>query len=475
MTSCVMPSQFPVTAHTDFVGLGSTFVVIKGYKHNGIDYIPEAIKRGASTIVIQESVVIPQNINDLINLHNVTIERVEDTRAALATLSAQAAGYPARSLRIIGITGTKGKSTSSALVAHLLQQSGYQTALLSTVHNKIGATIFPAPLTTAQPDYLHQFFKLALDHGVTHVVMEVAAQALSLHRIDTIQFDGIIFTNFSQEHAEFYPSMQDYFSAKTAIFSHAKPGACRIVNYDNDWCKTLSGDDITTFSFQSSQADICADLKQQIPFVRFGITYQGVRHEFECPSLIGSFNAYNAGMAIALCQGLGIPAPLLADALTTFPGVPGRMQRHLLPNNATAIIDYAHNPSSFENLFIVLRQLTHQLIVVFGAGGERDRTKRPQMGAIAAEYADLVIITTDNPRSEDPATITHDILAGISNSLMNKVICEPDREKAIEMAYQLSSPHAIIALLGKGPDEYQMIGTIKYPFSEAQILARLTR
>lgn len=475
MIRCAMPTQFPVTAHTDFVGMGSTFVVIKGYKHNGIDFIPEAIKRGASTIVLDHAAIIPQEIHELMLRNNISIERVEDARAALATLSARAAGYPSRSLCIIGITGTKGKSTSSALLAHLLQQSGYHTALLSTVHNKIGDTLFPAPLTTAQPDYLHQFLKLALDQGVTHVVMEVAAQALSLHRVDTIAFDGIIFTNFSQEHAEFYPSMDDYWRAKSAIFSYAKPGAYQIVNVDNEWCKKLTGNNITRFSFHPHQADVSADLMQQIPFIRFGLTNQADRHEFECPSLIGSFNAYNAGMAVAMCQALGVPAALLADALTTFPGVPGRMQRHQLPNGATAIIDYAHNPSSFENLFQVLRKLTHQLILVFGAGGERDRTKRPQMGAIAARYADLVIITTDNPRSEDPATIMRDILEGVEEPLMGKVLCELDREQAITLAYSRSTSNAIIALLGKGPDEYQIIGTTKVPFSEAQILSRLPR
>lgn len=466
-----LPTHFPVTCHTDFVGKNSIFVAIKGYKNDGIEYIPLALQKGATTIVVQQSAVLSGEILHLIEQHDAQLIKVENSRLALAQLSASHAGWPANKLRIIGITGTKGKTTTSFLVEHILKTAGYRTALLSTVHNKIDDTLFAAPLTTAQPDYLHQFLKLCVDQKIDWVVMEIAAQALSLHRTDGLQLDGIIFTNFSQEHAEFYASQDDYFQAKKRIFDLAKPEARLIINADDSWCLPLIKEySASSISLENNQADFFMQLQESSPCIKALLTGKQSTIDIDCPALLGRYNAYNIAAACAMVSSLGVDAAAIAKGLKTFDCVPGRMQRYVLPNGALSIIDYAHNPSSFEQILSLLRSMTDQLIVVFGAGGDRDKTKRPVMGAIASRYADIVILTMDNPRSEDPQAIIQDILAGISQDNLNKVNCILDRQRAIEQAYTYSKQSTIIALLGKGPDEYQIIGTTKIYFSESKIL-----
>src|SRR6266446_6278239 len=209
--SIAFPSIFPVTCHTDFVGQNCCFVAIEGYADNGIKYIKQAIEKGARTIVVHHNCLLDDELCAFMQVHNITLKRVDNTRMALAKLSAEAAGFPAQQLKIIGITGTKGKTTTSFLLEHILQSAGYKTALISSAKNRINGHDFPAPLTTPQPDYLQQFLKLCVEHGVDYVVMEVAAQALTLHRVEGIIFCGVIFTNFSLEHLEFYPTLDEYF------------------------------------------------------------------------------------------------------------------------------------------------------------------------------------------------------------------------------------------------------------------------
>ncbi len=467
-----MPKIFPVTCHTDFVGQNSIFVAIQGYADNGINYIKSAIEKGARTIVVHQTVLLPDDLCSIIQECNVTVQRVDNTRKALAQLSAQAAGFPARQLKIIGITGTKGKTTTSFLLEHILRCTGYKTALISSAQNKMNGTVFPASLTTPQPDYLQQFLKLCVDQGVEYVIMEVAAQALTLHRVEGITFCGIIFTNFSHEHLEFYPDLDNYFRAKCLIFNQATDDAPILINNDNEYCMSLleQHSHMMSFGFNSTEniyhgkllTDAIASIKLQLR-----------EYHFACHSLFGTYNGYNVLAAASMALALRISPDDISRAFETFAGVPGRLQEHVLPNGARCFIDYAHNPESFHAVLSTLRALTSQLIVVFGAGGGRDKSKRPMMGCIAAEIADIVMITSDNPRLEDAATIANDIIGDIPQSLTHKIIQELDRKKAIEYAYQLSDQDSIIALLGKGPDEYQIIGTTKHYFSERSIVEQL--
>lgn len=452
--------QLPVTSHTRHVGPGSTFVVVKGYKEDGIRYVPDALAAGATTIVIEEDVVIDDTLQALVERYGAQLVRVKNSRHALAELSAQAHGYPARSLTIIGITGTKGKSTTTFLLAHLLRSSGIKTAFLSTVKNCIDATDYATELTTQQPDYIHAFLRRCVEAGVTHVVMEVAAQALTLHRVSGIEFSAGAFLNFSLEHSEFYATQDDYFAAKAVLLKQLTPGACFVVPQDDVRIRGVAQAHAGTI-FLESAPTTRADLA--------GIRFEHEGRVYACPALVGSFNIFNARVAITLAQYLGCPPATMQEALTTFQGVPGRLVPYRLAQGAIVFIDYAHNPLSFERVLGAMRGLTDHMIVVFGAGGDRDATKRPLMGAIAAQFADHIIVTTDNPRSEDPAAIVTDILAGIPPATSCEV--EPDRQRAVEKACDLSRKGSLVMLLGKGPDEYQLIQGVKTPFSERAIVA----
>jgi UDP-N-acetylmuramoyl-L-alanyl-D-glutamate--2,6-diaminopimelate ligase len=465
------PTQFPVTSHTKHVGPGSTFVAIKGMQQDGIDYIKEAIAKGATHIVIANDAHILHDCIAFMQQKSITLQRVPDTRLALAHLSALAAGNLAQKLKIIGITGTKGKTTSSFLLEHILKSAGHKTALLSTVYNRIGDTQLPTHLTTQQPDYLHQFFKVCVQEGVEYVVMEVAAQAFTLHRVHGLQFDGALFTNFSQEHAEFYATEHDYFAAKKEIIQHLKPGAPLMINNDDARCAQLPG---IAFSLQHPSALYYAHaITTGSQGIEFQARFDKRQETMVCPALMGAFNVYNLLGVLGLALELGVDCSAIQKAFASFEKVPGRLERYPLPDGRCCIIDYAHNPSSFESILSTLRTLTSHLIVVFGCGGDRDATKRPVMGSIASKYADLVVLTTDNPRSEDPQKIIDQICAGIPHAQQKKCVTVLDRKEAIEYAYNNSKPGSLIALLGKGPDEYQIIGNEKTYFSEAEIIKQL--
>lgn len=467
--------HFPVTCHTDYVGPGSTFVAIKGFKQDGTIYISSAIKRGASTIAIEHDVFLSTDILSLIHDNNVTVLRVKNSRRSLAELSAKAHGYPAKKLKIVGITGTKGKTTTAFLLEHMLKTAGYKVALLTTVKNSIVDTSFKAPLTTPQPDYIHYFLKQCVDVGVDYVVMEVAAQALTLHRIAGLLFDGIIFTNFELEHTEFYSSIDSYFNAKCKIFEQLKAGSPAYINADDAWIKKITPTgDLYNFSLKNKDADYFADpIAHDDYHVSCSFLWQGQEKKIDCPGLLGNFNLYNVVAACSLACSLGIAFDVIDTSLQSFNGVPGRLERYTLSNGAYYFVDYAHTPSSYKAVLSLLRLLTTKLIVVFGAGGERGHDKRPVMGALVAEYADIVIITSDNPRSEDPQQIIDDVYAGISSNKQNKVIREIDRFKAIKKAYALTEKRSIIAVLGKGTEECQIIGDKKVAFSDVGILRLL--
>lgn len=469
------PKTFPVTCHTDFVGNGSTFVAIQGMHQDGMQFVPLALERGARTIVVQRDVKLDAQIEQLIVHNNATVIRVDNTRRALAELSAQALDYPAKKLKIIAVTGTKGKTTSVFLIEHLLRSLGYKTALLSSVYNKILETILPTQLTTQQPDYLHVFLQQCVTESIDYVVMEVAAQALSLYRVHTIEFDAILFTNFDHEHGEFYASMEEYFQDKCSLFNQRKKYAPVLVNADNSWCKQLleQHSDFLSFSCTDQEASyFITDIIRSLQGTQ-GIIYCNQETvAFSC-ALVGIFNAYNILGALALCHVLGNSFDTLVGALKNFNCVPGRLELISMPNGARAIIDYAHNPSSYSSVLKTLRELCNHMIVVCGAGGDRDKTKRPIMGALATQYADVVIFTSDNPRSENPAAIVQEMIAGVDATLLSKVIVELDRERAIEKAYTLSNSESILVLLGKGPDHYQLIKGQKMYFNEAEILKRL--
>lgn len=465
-----IPNIFPVTAHTHHVGPGSTFVAIAGKKQNGVDYIARAVAQGATTIVIEERAELPHATAQLLQQKNIQLMRVANTRLALAQLSAQALNYPAQKLTIIGITGTKGKTTTTFILEHLLRAAGHATALLSTIGNRIFEQQFPTALTTQQPDYLQVFLDVCVRAGVTHVVMEVSAQALSLHRLDGILFDSIIFTNFSQEHAEFYACQEDYFAAKKSLFLQLTPQASAFINVDDEYGKRLLQEYPQSISFGVAPPSQVRVESLQGPHLAGVIHAHNKKISLECPNLIGMHNLYNVLSAAAVALRYHVLPATITHAMKTFKGVPGRMELYQLPNGARCVIDYAHTPSAFQAILTTLRSMTDHLIVVFGCGGDRDPIKRPEMGRIAATLGDLVFVTSDNPRSEKLHDIVAQIMQGIDEQYKEKVVCEYDRQQAIVRACQASQHTSIVALLGKGPDEYEEVQGVKTFFSERAII-----
>ena len=438
--------QLRVASHADQVVPGGTFVAIHGIKHNGADFIPRALERGAQRIVIQSGEELPRQTIALVEQYGASVLWVADARRILAELSAEAYGYPANKLKIIAVTGTKGKSTTVFLLEHILRTLGLSTALVSTVYNSInGVPLPPTGMTTPLPDYLHAFFAQCVSQDVEWVICEAAAQAFSMQRFAGMVFDAAIFTNFSQEHGEFYPTMDEYFAAKEQIITHLKAQAPLFINQNDRAVMRL--------------------VQKYAPSILFS------RDErFYASELIGSFNEYNVTAAATCVEHFfGFMADQINHALGNFVGVPGRLNRYVLQNGAQVVIDYAHNPSSYEAVLGALRPLTKDLIVVFGCGGDRDKAKRPIMGAIAARFADTLILTSDNPRGEDSAMIAQDIMEGVPGGV--EVVQLLDRKEAIEYAItKRSHRESMIVLLGKGPEEYQIIQGIKYPFSEKCIV-----
>ena len=442
-----MPQIFPVTLHTKHVGFGSTFVAIKGYVRDGTDFIVQAINRGATKIVIDKAC----KPLDKIFLHkHVEFVLVDDCRKSLAELSAQSLDYPSKKLKIIGVTGTKGKTTTTFLVEHILRESGYKTALLGGVKNKILDDQEKSDLTTYGADYLHMFFAQCVKHGVTHVVMEVSSHALALDRLHGIEFDAVGFTNLAWEHIDFHETMEDYFQAKFLALEQVKENGVVVINTDDKWgalaAKKLSSKKVVSFGLKKNNLVV--------------------------PELFGKFNAYNILMAVKLCKQFGLSFEKIKTSLKTFPGVPGRLQKHILKNGAVSFVDFAHNPSSVEAVLSALRPLTNHLIVVFGCGGDRDKAKRSKMGRVASIYGDEIIVTDDNPRYEDPLAIRQEILKGISENKRDIVTCVPDRKEAIERAVACSRKGSIIAILGKGHEEYNLIKNKRNYFSDIQEIER---
>lgn len=448
MKKITLPNIWPVACHTDNIGKNSVFIAIKGDNLDGARFISKAQKKGATKIV------------------------TENGRKQLSALSAKAWGNPAKKLKIIGVTGTKGKTTSVYALRHILHESGKKVAMITGVENMIGDQKFEANLTTPQPDYLHMFFAQCVNAGIEYVVMEVSAQALSLHRANDIEFAGMVFTNLEMEHSEFYENIDVYFAAKCRLLEFLKDDAFVVVNADDKWgSKVLERIDVAhpelvegLITFGVEQGD-CRLTIGSDGLVKLNFSLNDF--EYGPINMAGKFNAYNLAGAALCAQQVGISNESIKKALSTFVSAPGRMEIYNLPNGARGVVDYAHTPASFRNILQLMRGQTKNLIVVFGAGGGKDHPKRPLMGEIATKFCDTVILTNDNPRNENPNDIVIDI---IGEQLEENFLVEFDRAKAIKLAYGLSGDGSVIVLLGKGPDEYQVVGDNKFFFSDRQEL-----
>lgn len=445
---------------------GCLFICIPGANADGHDFAAQVVESGARVLVVQRDVKLPEEVE-------VTVIRVEDTRYAMAFISAAYFGHPAKRLKVIGITGTKGKTTTTYLVKNILEEAGRRVGLIGTIEVIIGDTHIHANNTTPESYLVQQYFKQMADAGCDTVVMEVSSQGLMLHRTQGFVFDYGIFTNIEPDHIgpNEHKDFEDYLACKGLLFRQCLVG---IVNKDDEhWEKVTAGHTcrIETYGIKQD-ADLRAEDLQLISGGgKLGVSFRvkGLMNFQAQLSMPGRFSVYNALTAIAICRHFGVSEEAVEKAL---PGakVKGRIEFVKVSDDFTLMIDYAHNAMALQSLLSTLKEYEpHRLVCVFGCGGNRSRIRRFEMGEVSGRLADLTIITSDNPRFEEPLDIMEDIKTGIDRTDGNYVeIC--DRKEAIAYAIAHGEPGDIIVLAGKGHEDYQEIKGVKYPMDERELI-----
>src|SRR3954454_12444410 len=438
---------------------GTLFFCVPGFTRDGHDFAADAVARGAAALVVQRplGLGVPEVL-------------VEDVRAAMALAAARFYGDPTATLRVAGITGTNGKTTTAFLVRALLEGAGLQTGLLGTVKSVVGGEDRKTERTTPEAFDLQRTFREMLDAGDVTCAMEISSHALELKRASGIHVAAAVFTNLTQDHLDFHPTMEDYFQAKRLLFA-SELTAVRIVNADSAYGRRLIEEfDCVTFAL-SSEADYRAvDVRTDATGCDFTVESPDGSFAARVP-LPGRFNVLNALGAWAAARALGVPASGLAASLREAATAPGRFQPVDAGQPFGVVVDYAHKPDALEQVLLAARELASgRLIVVVGAGGDRDRGKRPLMGEIAARLADFAFITSDNPRSEPPSAIIDDIVAGIASSPHAAVSRGVARRASILRAIELAAPGDVVVIAGKGHEQGQEFENgRKEPFDDTQV------
>ena len=439
---------------------GNLFVAICGYDTDGHKYIPMALEKGAACVLCEKAPAEGEYV------------LLSDTRRGLALAGANWYGNPAGEMTMIGITGTNGKTTTTYLVKHILEDClSAKVGLVGTIQNMIGDEVLHTERTTPESLELQALFRHMADAGCTHVVMEVSSHALCLHRVDGVTFDVGVFTNLTQDHLDFHKTMEEYCRAKAMLFARSKVGA---VNVDDPWAKEILAHatcPVITYSAKGQAALEATDIRLEPHHVAFTAHYQGT--ETACTlGIPGAFSVYNALSALSAALALGIAPEKAAASLATARGVKGRAEVVPTPGkDYTVLIDYSHTPDSLENILKTVREFARgRVIAVFGCGGDRDPIKRPIMGKIAADLADLVVVTSDNPRTEDPMAIIDQILVGIPKDQTPTTVIE-NRRQAIRWAMDNAQAGDVIVLAGKGHETYQEIGHEKFHLDEREEVA----
>ena len=456
------PVEVTDLAYDDrLVGPGTLFFCVPGFTRDGHDFASVAVERGAVALVVQRSLGL-----------GVPEVLVEDVRAAMAPAAARLHGDPTARLKVAGVTGTNGKTTTAYLLRSLLEAGGHRTGLLGTVSSVVGGVEEPTVRTTPEAIDLQRTFAAMLVAGDTHCAMEVSSHALELRRADAVHWAVAIFTNLTQDHLDFHPSMEAYFAAKRRLFERAE--GPRIVNADDPYGARLAREFADAITFGLEHGDVRAT---EVSFGPSGSTFtlDGVAMQAPLP---GRFNVANVLAAVAAARAFGVPDAVIAAALPHAARVPGRFEPIDEGQDFAVLVDYAHTPDGLENVLQAARGLTAgRVLVAFGAGGDRDRAKRPLMGAVAARLADVVVITSDNPRSEDPEAIVAEVAAGTRQAGSHaRVEVKVDRRAAIERAVAIAAPGDVVVVAGKGHEQGQeLAGGRKVPFDDATVAREALR
>lgn len=471
----------PLTADVEIGGIrydsrrvspGECFVALRGTGFDGHRFIAEALQRGATAVVIDDD----NALSDSLALHHgVTKILVADTRRALAQLAATFFGHPSKKLTMVGVTGTNGKTTTAYLIRSIFEASGRSAGLIGTIEYVFGQTSSPASHTTPESLELQELLARMVGVGCNAVAMEVSSHALHQSRVYGIDFSAAVFTNLTQDHLDYHGSMEEYFRAKRILFDGLRADAPAVINADDPWGRVLQAERrgaLTTYGFRSGSTVTVRDSAATLEGTAITVSVESAPLRLRSP-LVGTFNVYNILAAFAAAHALRMPLDAIVSGIERLGAVRGRFERIRSPRGWTAIVDYAHTPDALENCLRTIRALLPEgrpgrVITVFGAGGDRDRTKRPAMGAIAASLSDVVILTSDNPRSEDPLSIIRDIAAGIPPRVPYDV--EPDRRRAITQALERARSGDVVLVAGKGHEDYQVIKGDRLHFSDREII-----
>lgn len=469
-----------ITVDSRSVKEGFVFFALKGEKVDGLDFVKKAIQSGASVIVTDRKVIV----------HGVKVVVVKDVEKTFSKCAANFYKNPSQRLKGCAVTGTNGKTTTAYLIEAALKSKGLKVGIMGTIAYKYFNKEIEAPLTTPMADRVCSFLKDMADDGVTHFVMETSSHGLSRHRVDFVNFDAKVFTNLSQDHMDYHKTMDDYFEAKARLFKDPVFGTGKsVINIDDEWGKILASDEDVKDKFTYSTNDESADIHPKTVDIFEG----GIKATISTPigdiqinsNLMGDYNLMNIMASIGALIAFGLTQDEIAEGINTLKAVPGRLEEVTVEgseNRVRVFVDYAHTDDALRRVLKTLKNsVKGRLICVFGCGGDRDKGKRPLMGKAAMEESDIGILTSDNPRTEDPMAIINDIREGVKDyreiektekfGTDNFMIVELDRKKAIELAITNANDGDTVLIAGKGHEDYQIIGTEKIDFDD-RVVAR---
>jgi UDP-N-acetylmuramoyl-L-alanyl-D-glutamate--2,6-diaminopimelate ligase len=454
------------------VGPGDVFVAIRGNESDGHRFVPDALSAGAKVVVVEDDAA----VHDSLCLHEGAVKIVvPDARKALAVMAANITGHPGRRLTMVGVTGTNGKTTTTHLIKSILEAGGQRVGLIGTTGNIIGTQLLPSTHTTPESLELHRLLLDMVEGGCTAAVMEVSSHALALSRVHGISFAAGVFTNLTQDHLDFHATMDAYAATKRRLFDSLEPGAAAVINADDPAAQRMVAGTrarIIRYGIDAPAEVSAVNIVSGMSGTR--LTLKGdVMQELTSP-LVGEFNVQNILAACATGIALGVSSQAIARGIAVAPPVRGRFEQVHTADGRIAIIDYAHTPDALERCLRTIRRLlpagSGRLITVFGCGGNRDRGKRPVMGRIASELSDVTIITSDNPRREDPRAIIDEILGGVRAGAV--VETEPDRRAAIRRGLDLAAQGDVLLVAGKGHETYQVIRDTTLHFDDREEVER---
>ena len=442
---------------------GNIFVCITGFKTDGHKYAADAIDRGAIAVIAE------RDISEL----GVTCVICKNTRLALAKSAANFYGHPEKKFRLIGITGTNGKTTATYLVKSVLESLGRKVGLIGTNQNMIGTEVIPSKHTTPDSLELMQLFSQMAEKGAEYVVMEVSSHSLALDRVTACRFDVGAFTNITQDHLDFHKTMENYLAAKSILFTISKAG---VINRDDSGSDYLlehsTCERMLTYGIESDCDIHASDVKLSEKGVAFKVSYENKEYDVEL-GIPGMFSVYNALTAFGCLVSAGIHMDDAVEGLKSARGVKGRIEVVETNRDFSVIIDYAHTPDGLYNVIRTIRGFCKgRIITVFGCGGDRDAGKRPKMGRIAAELSDYCVVTSDNPRTENPVAIINDVVEGVKNGKCDYTVVV-NRFEAIETALDMAKKDDVVLLAGKGHETYQILADRTIDFDEREIVRKL--